>query len=314
MPKQIFQGKEGVWRTMPNGNHIFIPDGETLDSVLSKMEETAQNQYYDKAQTIDALINRITFVELYRKYFNNGQRIMPKKYARLMLNRALEFKDDCDPEIESLVYHCISKSTNIMEFQINDRGTNWYKAYNRRLQINIHDPLYEINCSIGHEVGHAIDCSAPGYHFLSSTFKSPKYGKTLSEMFKEEFTDIDLIQDEYDEFKHQEKFMKDEGFDYTMKWMAAKNAYRTAAANMADMYQAVFGDKECTDRFGWIPHVTGYFKDDPENLGTELFAELTESLFNDKNKTFYNAIKEQCPKSIEVYREIIKEVKKKWRI
>lgn len=59
-----------------------------------------------------------------------------------------------------------------------------------------------------------------------------------------------------------------------------------------------------------LGHDTNYFNGiyAEQNRGTEAFAEITESLTVDKNKRLYNFLKENAPKTIEIYWEIIKEL------
>ena len=57
-------------------------------------------------------------------------------------------------------------------------------------------------------------------------------------------------------------------------------------------------------------HSTKYFNDydRKENVGTELFAEITGAIFQEKNSNYIAFIKQHAPKTLEIYFEILKEV------
>lgn len=317
MPKQIFQGKEGVWRTLPNGVHIFIPNGSDLDSEINKFADDDWETEYTKSQYADAILKNFTYADLKYWYMDKdtGKRVKPSVHAKLSLRNSLEYRDIVSPEYDELILRGLEN--NVTELIVNDRRTNWFRrdwwTQQRRIQIDIDsNNKAKILESLSHEIGHAIDCDDHlSYH--SSKWKSPTFGVTMVDMFKQEVPDLDMLLDEADvmvDLRSQVIGMK----EHISKREFTKSYFRYDETRVciADMVQAIYGDSVCENKFGFLPHEKGYFKDNNENIGTELFAELTSCLFWDKEKRFYDVIKQHCPNTIKIYHEIIEEVKSKW--
>lgn len=300
--------KNGKWVTI-NGTHIFIKDGQTIEEAFADKEQTS------KAFT-DAVINRVDTAQLDPRnwYYIGEEKVSPRKYARYKLEKALGNRAINDPIIiEALKNHI---DTVILK---DTRGSHndWLNG-KRRLVVSIAGTAPETCTTFFHEVGHAIDYDKQNYEFMSNTFVSPKHNKTLVNMLLDEFGDIDieLLKDEYGRFHdlgkkvsidyQDDRISKDEFF--------RKGAYlNKAVTDFIDMIQGVFGENAAMDVGGWLPHKKGYFLS-PSRLGTECFAELTESLHADKEKSFYNLIKQYCPKTVEIYEEIMEERRKQWKI
>lgn len=302
MAKDYFHGKEGVWRTLPNGVHIFIPDGSDLETEMAKFTEPEWAEHYSKAEYAKQIVSHFTSADFRYHYIdNNHNRIMPAKYARRILNDVFQKRKYSDPDADALILGGFEHK--VSEFNLNDRDSNWCKSIYSysRIMISL-DTRPEMLNSISHEIGHAIDYNKGNY--MSSSFISPSFGVTMQDMLFREFPDIEMCNDEAEvllDKMHAEK-------DLDM------NAFISQASfNLVDMVQAVYGDKECKRVFGFTGHSDGYFELDKRNAGTELFAELTASLFCDKNKSFYNVIKQHCPNTIKIYHEIIEEVKSRWK-
>lgn len=317
MAKQRFQGQDGVWRTLPNGVHIFIPDGQTAEDVINNFADEDWEKNYTKSQYADEILKSITYADF--KYWyedkDTHERVKPAKHAKNVIRNVIEWHDTVDPAMDDFILKGLKN--NVSELIINDRKSNWFKrdywSGKTRIQIDIDgNSKSKILEAISHEIGHAIDCRSD-MKYMSSTFVSEKHGKTLQDMFKSEVPDIELLTDEIEllsDLKRQVNSLK----DHMSKEEYAKAYFRYDESQtcLCDMFQAIYGDKECESRFGFLPHERKYFENNNENTGTELFAELTSDLFWDNEKRFYNTIKQHCPKTIEIYHEIMEEVKKSW--
>lgn len=319
MSKDTFQGKEGKWVTI-NGAHVFIPDGQTLDDVYNQMADDAWESEYTKSQYADSIISEFTYADF--KYWYEDklthERVKPAKHAKQVLRNCLEHREIVDPAMDELVLKGLQNNVN--ELIINDRGTNWFRSgYHRRIQLDIDgNDKNKILESLAHEIGHAIDFNLKS-GYMSSTWKSPTFGVTMEEMLSYDFTsnlDLDMIQDEVDIFEDLKRQVRDNyeaGEIDATEYKRAYFRYDETIICIADMVQAYYGEKECEEMFGYLPHQKGYFESEGHKGSHECFAELTSCLFWDKEKRFSNFIEQYCPDTIKIYKEIIEEVKKSWQ-
>ena len=306
MGKDYFKGEYGKWVTM-NGAHIFIADGEDPEHAFARFTEPEWAEHHTKSEYAKHFADKITYADFRYHYLDdNDNRIMPGKYAKRMITRVLQERKYRNEELDSFILGGLNKS--VTELIINDRDTNWFKGSLgvRRVQLSI-GTRPEMLESISHEIAHAIDyrplVNEIGTYY-STAFISPTYGKTMMDMFLEEYPDDEMVEDEIGvmvDAMHNAKSLDENAF------------ISSAISSVVDTVQAVRGDEECRSKFGYLPHPEKYFSDDYDNTGTELFAELTASLFCHKTATFYNFIKQHCPRTIEIYHEIIEEVQKKWK-
>ncbi len=324
MAKQIYKGKEGKWVTI-NGAHVFIPDGKTLDDVYAEMSDESWEQEYTKSQYADAIIANFTGADF--KYWyqdkETKQRVMPAKHAKQVLRNVLEYREIVDPVMDAIVLRGLENCVN--ELNINDRRTNWFK-YNVwtntfRIQLDIDsNDKNKILESLSHEIGHAIDCNKQG-KYSSSAFISPTLGVSMAEMLSYEINanlDLDTINDEADILSDKMRKLREDyqnGEIDDKEYKRAYFRYDEASVCLADMCQAFYGDEECEEIFGFLPHDKGYFgKNSAYNGAAECFAELTSDLFWDKEKCFYNLMKQYCPDTVKIYNEILEDRKNKWNI
>lgn len=297
--------KNGKWVTI-NGTHIFIKDGQTVEEAFADKEQTS------KAFT-DAVTNRVDTAQLDPRnwYYLGEEKVSLRKYARYKLEKALGNRAITDPIIiEALKNHIDSVVIKDTPGSHND----WLNG-KRRLIVSISGTAPETCTTFFHEVGHAIDFDR--HQYMSSTFVSPKHGKTMVNMLLEEFGSIDkeILKDENARFYDLGKKVS---IDYQADRISLKDYLRRGAylnkaeTDFIDMIQGVFGNDDAMEVGGWLPHKANYFSRDPSYLGTECFAELTESLHADEKKIFYNLIKDYCPKTVEIYEEIMEERRKQW--
>lgn len=323
MAKQVYKGQEGKWVTI-NGAHVFIPDGKTLDDVYADMSDEAWDLEYTKSQYADQVISHFSYADFKYWYLDKEtkQRIKPAKHAKQVLRNVLEHREICDKSIDAIILKGLDES--VTELIVNDRGTNWFKrdywTGARRIQIDIDgNDKNKILESLSHEIGHAIDCDEK-HNYSSSTYKSKVYGVTMAEMLSYEMSEnmtLDSLIDEADillDLRSQVINQYKNGEIDTTEYKRAYFRYDEARVCLADMCQAFYGDKETSKQFGYLPHARKYFENNNENSATELFAELTADLFYDKEKRFYNIMKQYCPDTIKIYHEILEERKSKWNL
>lgn len=318
MAKQIFRGKPGKWITTETGTHVFIPDGSDLETALSEMADDDWEQNYTKSQYADEVIKHFSYADFQYWYMDKDthQRIKPAAHAKQVLRNTLEHREIVDPEIDKLILNALEN--NVSELIINDRGTNWFRGgYIRRIQLDVdNNDKNKILESLSHEIGHSIDNNYI-HGFMSNTYKSKTFGVTMNEMLIYEMNanlDLETINDESDIFNDLMRQVKEQyetGQIDSKEYKRAYFRYNQSQACLADMCQAIYGNKECKRIFGYLPHDSNYF--DERNTGAvECFAELTSDLFWDKEKRFYDLMKQYCPDTIKIYHEIIEEVQKKW--
>lgn len=158
-----------------------------------------------------------------------------------------------------------------------------------------------------HELGHCLDHggSSSGEH-LSSSFISQKYNNSLTDVLKNEMQGVaeDIVK-EIKSLKSQcpyssSRLTENENSSEVQKYQS----YRS----LEDMLQGSMGDdrisqQEELDR----GHEKDYFDSLGIHRGTEFFAELTDNIINDKNKTLLNICKKYLPKTTDIYFEILEE-------
>lgn len=299
--------KQGKWVTI-NGTHIFIKDGQTVEEAIAELN-TKRITFGEKvAKRVD-----VGQLDPRNWYYIGEEKVSMREYARYRLKKALENRVESD----DLILEALNRHIDTVIIKDTAGSHNDWQNGKRRLVVSIKGTKPEICTTFFHEVGHAIDYDKKEY--ASSTFISPKHGTTMQDTLMDEFGDIDmeLLKDEYgrldtlsdkisDDYQNG-KFEKDEYF--------RRYAYlEKAITDFVDMIQGVFGENIAMNIGGWLPHKQGYFNRARSNLGTECFAELTESLQADKDKTFYNLMKQYCPKTVEIYEEILEERRKQWKI
>lgn len=186
------------------------------------------------------------------------------------------------------------------------------------IDIGAGDSTIEIGQKYFHEMGHASDC-IDGWHYKSSEFISPKHGKTLSEMLKEEFAGVDsgvlqkIFNDWNDKIDEAHKKYKDSELSHE-EYCDIRDCLMKCQTDLADITQGQTGDKNVMVIFGWTPHPPykgkPYYDQAKFLAGTEFFAEVTCDLATNKNQDLVKALKRICPKTLEIYHEIRKEITK----
>lgn len=309
----------GKWVTLDNGAHVFIKNGQSVEEALAERDK-AHNDL------TDTMVKQVKWVQAQTRYKPDDEgklvKVPPKKYCTDRLRKALETRAKDEELFAKAIEH------NVDELMLKDTDNSWLSQGTAThdkivLHVSIAETKVGNCCSYFHEVGHALD--RLGFEkWMSSTFVSPTHGVTLIDMFKQEFGSIDpeLLHDEFDYLNSSEPYkeLKD-------KYKASgsdndKEEYRyhaqhceEATTSFVDMIQAIHGNDTAMKIGGWLPHETSYFLGNRGNqhAGTELFAELCESYHSDKNGYFYKLIKQYCPKTVEIYHEILEKRREEWK-
>ena len=300
---------QGKWVTI-NGSHVFIKDGQTVEEALAERDK-------QHADLTDRMVKQVKWVQAQARYKRdeNGKlvKIKPKQYCTDLLRKGLETRDKDEELFEKAVEH------NVDELMLKDTSGSWLSPGNNVdgkivLHISIAGTKVGICTNYFHEVGHAIDLIDKNNNFLSSTFVSPTHGKTLIDMFMEEFKgiDLELLHDEFD-YLNGNKHYKDIEDNEQRRYVAQH--CEEATTSFVDMIQAIHGNDVARKIGGWLPHAEYYFNGlkGKKHAGTELFAELCESYHSDKNELFYELIKQYCPKTVEIYHEIMERRREEWK-
>ncbi len=303
--------KNGRWVTI-NGTHIFIKDGQTVEEAFAEFEGK-------RTKTADAIISKIKYADAHFWYYDkDNKRIMPKKWFTEKLRNALKQHPIRDADIEEAI--SVAMNNKVEFFVLQDHGVSDFTQDEKRIRINM-DVVFaqcvEVMC---HEIGHAMD-NIGWNKWLSSTFVSPTHGKTMVDMLREELSApgmIDMLTDEWAnliDLRRQVTSQWAEKAISKKEYLYKYTAYNEAQGDLCDIIQMMYGNQEAKKRCGYLAHPSsdyaGYNADRHRRLqGTELFAELTASKATDDETRFYGIMDLYCPKTVEIYKEIIEEVKR----
>lgn len=304
--------KQGKWVTI-NGTHIFIKDGQTVEEAIEELNTKRDNN-------IKTILGKIKYADAKYWYVDRDtkERIMPKKHFTKVFGDALKVCPIVKSDIEDCIVGCIQ--TKLKFLQLQDHGISDYDSGWERIRLNVVDDsvnsrIVEVFC---HEMGHAMD-NISGNKWRSSSFVSSKHGVTMVSMLFDELKNdenLESLCDEYEILQDLKRQVvqnyKDKSID-RQEYYDKYTAYDEARVDLADVVQAIWGNEECKRRFGFIPHPKppDYFYGERGRryAGTECFAELTANLSTDNEKRFYDIMKTYAPKTIEIYEEIMEEVK-----
>lgn len=320
------------WFTTENGVHIPLKKGQTKEEALAqKFDDGPENDEenekyffrksisfqdnYDKTAYADFCQKRINNVEL--KYYyqdKDGKYLKGSQLFRRRFWNQFDSRTVNNPRLENLL---MKKLPKLHELRIKDFGGTWYKsAYGRiSITVSLNNPYLTIQ-HFTHEASHFLDYEE-GKGFRSSTFISPTYNKSLSDMIKEEFSEIsdsDIIEfrDMINEVKNQlMESYKNKSISQS-EYLPSYSKNIQALIDMADTVQSCKGFDKARELCGFGGHKPTYFlgMHEKENRGTELFAEITNSLITDERRNFVDFLRKKCPKSMNIYWEIIKEMEK----
>lgn len=304
--------KQGKWVTI-HGTHIFIKDGQSVEEAFAELG-------LKNDDTLDNIIDAVSYVQTrpwIHYYYDDDykHRISPKKHQQSLLRKGLEKR--ASTEDDELITRILKDKVD--EFILKDTDgsdltwtSTWDKGRIVRLHLSTSGTAMQLCQHFFHECGHAIDMYRWGKH-LSSEYNSKKYGVAMADtMFEEVQSNLDLeyIKDEYQVLRDEHKKLWEDVDAGKLDKREASNIGQNivnAWDSLADLSQAVYGAKATKDAINTLGHKEDYYNDDNRRQygATELFAELTESKNSDKNKRFYNLIKQYCPKTVEIYEEIM---------
>lgn len=346
----FYKGKEGKWITTETGRHVFIPDGESIESVLKEVfddeviDDNASEPEFDPGEITFEVIEdepekpkpepkseyedkefKETQLKAFKGIWDAPYRFIKDRFIESYMRHKVN-----DKELETVLFNMLKQKNNVKKVWIKTEytgGGTYYNSWSRKLVMNISDNPEDYHQSMGnlfHEMGHALDNNGSSNYF-SSTYISKKYETTLADMLKEEMSncDIENLISDYYKLESRKNQIWEEYNDKRMAYTDYKNEkariYYGAALSVCDTIQGSYGIRYAREKLNNYTHPEGYFdwesekypeeaeKHNKRNRGAEFFAEMTDSLVNDHEHLFDNLMKKYCPKSHEIYFEILKE-------
>lgn len=344
MADDVFEGKEGKWITLKNGVHVFIPNDKSVKEVLAEQfdefewqddpaddwsREGVRKRYYEFFVPDIADETERNHKDKVMKSFK-GIIDSPMAYIRNGFKRAIMKHPVYDMQLEDCIANMMMDKQNVKYMYVRDiwvKGEDtFYNRYTQRLNMKYDGDSYTTLSNYYHESGHALDRDPSTGKYSSFTYKDNEYGKTISELLKEEITmdKLDYLSNELDKMVKK----KDELYQ---KWKAgeiSRDEYRSwqrpfynVDSSVADVIHASLGYDTAKSLTGCGGHPKGYYDnyldekynhkyDDfrgDERRGSEFFAEMVDDLVTNKNRVFVKMMEHVAPKSCKVFYKIMKE-------
>lgn len=336
MADAVFEGKEGKWITTKTGRHIFIPNDKSVKEVLADVFEDFDweddpEEEYDRASQFkkyyDFFVPEITDEtekahKLKVEKSFKGIMDAPYAYIKQGFKKTLMKHPVYDMSMEDCIANMYMLRDHIKYMYLQDiytRNDTYYNRYKRRLQMKYDGDFYSTLSNYFHESGHALDAeSGMDSGYSSYTRKDNRYGKSISELLKEEVTEDKLpyITEQIEKLKSLREDMKqkfqsgDISRDEYRSWTRPR---WNLTSSLGDVVHASLGFDKAMEATGEFGHSKGYYytseyiKEGDIRRGTEFFAEMVDSLCTDKNRSFANIMEHVAPKSCEVFYKIMEE-------
>lgn len=343
MADAVFEGQEGKWITTKTGRHIFIPNNKSVKEVLADVfedfdwEDDPEDDYSRSAQFkkyYDFFVPEITdpTEKAHKdKVIKSFKGILDAPYAYIKngFKKELMKHQVYDMSMENCIADMLMNRDHVKYMYLQDiytKGDTYYNRYKRRLQMKYDGDFYSTLSNFYHESGHALDAEdGMNSDYSSYVRKDNKYGKSISELLKEEVTE-----DKIPYIKEQIDTMHKNIDDMKAKWLAgdvSRDEYRSyvrprwnIGSSFGDVIHASLGFDKAMEATGEFGHGKGYYnnyvsKVDPKynsfegdmRRGSEFFAEMVDSLITDKNKVFAKAMEHIAPKACEIFYKIMEE-------
>lgn len=337
MADAVYEGQEGRWITTKTGRHIFIPNNKSVKEVLQDVFEdfdwedepdwdshNESYRAYERRTYYDFFVPEITDPDIKAhkdKMLKSFRGIWDASYAYIKkgFTKSLLKKPVYDKSLEDCISNMFANRKNVQRLWIQDiytKDDSYYNRYYRKMSVKFDGDYYSTLSNFYHEAGHALDATGSG-EYSSYIIKSSKYGKTVSELLKEEITE-----DKLPKIKEFMESVTKKYEDAKTKWKAgdmSRDEYRSysrPASNIksciGDVVHASLGYDAAKDNCdGYTGHLNGYFKESEHwkegavRRGTEFFAEMVDSLTTDKNRQFATFMQEIAPKTCETFYEIL---------
>lgn len=313
----------------PDYNEEFVFDDEPLIPEEPTTESTKRNfgemEWDDiKNLSLDEILENVPQKEIKEKFIKSlkgklksytNESSFAQKYVKDRFKKQLAAMDVQDEQLFSIINDNVLSKGFFKYIRVKSaavRGST-EMSYDRfgysRVKLNASPTSgADTTSDLFHELGHCLDHNGElnGNH-LSSTFISKKYNDTLSNVLKDEMQGVanDIV-NEIKNLKSQHPRISStkveaENYEEYQKFQS----YRY----LEDMLQGSMGNSRVKQQEGInTGHKKGYFEDDNGlHRGTEFFAELTDNIINDKNKTLLNICKKHLPKTTDIYFEILEE-------
>lgn len=351
MPDAVFEGQEGKWITTKTGRHIFIPNNKSVKEVLQDVFEDYDWEddpdWYDK----DKGWRRSEFEHNYEffvpeitdetekkhkdKVIKSFKGILDASYAYIKngFKRAIMKHPVYDMSMEDCIANMMIAKDQVRYMYLQDINVrlsnedSYYNQYKRRLQLKYDGDSYSTLSNYYHESGHALD-SEPGMkgEYLSYTYKDNEYGKSISELLKDEVTEDKLsiisqaildnkanIDEKYKQWKSGD-ISRDEYRSFSRpKW--------NFSSSLGDVVHAALGFDKAMEATAEYGHKRGYYDnyidekynhkydsfEGDKRRGSEFFAEMVDSLVTDKHRQFAKVMEQIAPKACSVFYKIMEE-------
>ncbi len=341
MAEAVYEGQEGRWITTKTGRHIFIPNNKSVKEVLADVfedfdwedydddykhgEETYRQ--YEMRKYYNFFVPEITDPEIKAhkdKVMKSFRGVWDASYAYIKegFKNSLLKKPVYDMSLENCIANMFAAKSNVQRLWIQDiytRSDSYYNRYYSKMSVKFDGDYYSTLSNFYHESGHALDSdSSNGYY--SYNYKENEWGKSVSELLKEEITEDKIKQmDDYLMTVRQTRDNK------KSEWLAgniSRDEFRgwsrpmdQTESSVADIVHASLGYDIAKQTFGYTGHLKGYFKEYDSvkynegaiRRGTEFFAEMVDDLCNNPNRTLVKLMEQIAPKSCSAFYKILED-------
>lgn len=339
MADAVYEGQEGRWITTKTGRHIFIPNNKSVKEVLQDVfedfdweddpedwPEGMSYREYNRKKYYEFFVPEITDPDIKAhkdKMLKSFRGIWDASYAYIKkgFTNSLLKKPVYDKSLEDCISNMFANRKNVQRLWIQDiytKDDSYYNRYYRKMSVKFDGDYYSTLSNFYHEAGHALDATSSG-EYSSYIIKSSKYGKSVSELLKEEVTE-----DKLPKIKELFETISAKAKEAEEKWKAgdiSRDEYRSYSrpasqikSSIGDVVHASLGYDVAKNELGWTGHLNNYFKEYPATpkynegairRGTEFFAEMVDSLTTNKNKQFAKIMEQIAPKACEAFYEIL---------
>ena len=282
----------------------FFGDGEDYKKAK---EEAKKND--DDLNDNDKEIKKERLTQIADEpYGVSGSKEMREKFRNALNNREV-LNQECEGLLEDTYRH----SMTIHKVYLRKNQSSVFNATEKYIQVGGLEEMPDENIILdfAHEMAHVMDFQGWAGN-RSYTYKSKKYGMTLSEMSLQEFNEagIDKIREYYKSI--DERFGRNEANLDNMRisydeYVKEYYQFELECGSIEDIIEAHFGNKIK----GVVGHGSSYWKA-PQNRAGEMFAELFAAKVADKSQTVIKFIEKFAPKTLEIFDELLGVIKEKY--
>ena len=338
MADAVFEGKEGRWITTKTGSHIFIPNDKSVKEVLEdrfedydweddpedypsgvSWRESERKKYYDffvpEITNPTEKAHKEKIIKSFRGILDSSYAYIKQGFKNVLMKHHVN-----DMQLENIVADMMMAKQSVKYMWLQDiwvKDDTYYSRYKRKISMKYDGDYYSTLSNYYHESGHALDASGTN-NYLSSTYKDNEFGKSISELLKEEVTEekldrigayADYLLEESNKAK-QKYLAGDISRDEFRSWSRPRSQVKSS---LADVIHASLGYDTAMSTLREPGHAKGYYytseyyDEGAIRRGSEFFAEMVDDLINNPNRTFSTIMEEIAPKACSVFYKILKE-------